>query len=328
MSMTNHRYDVLPSDTYEELMTTGIADAVWDEDYASHNTAGSFGKLLNTIKKANLAIEGTVSTAITPTTLTFSSNVVATTSAYAHAVLLFVSGPLAGENAPIVSYTNTNGVFLLEEPLTAAPSDGDEFVVIAASHVHTVAEIQSGLATTTQLTTVEGKIDTIDNYVDTEVAAIKATTDKLDNTLELDGAVYRFTANALELGPSGSSTITVSPLSAQAPERVVGTTIDIAVGDRSPVSVDVFDANDVAVDLSAQGNLEVCIESRNNTDLQVVAHASITIGGTGNRRATWTPNAAAVATVDKHRWSLRTESAKKVLAYGPWVVSRVALKDA
>jgi hypothetical protein len=196
---------------------------------------------------------------------------------------------------------------------------------IAAS---AVTEIQAGLATTTQLTTVEGKIDTLDNYVDTEVAAIKATTDKLDNTLELDGAVYRFTANALEQGPSGSTSITVSPLSAQAPERVVGTTIDIAVGDRSPVSVDVFDANDVAVDLSAQGNLEVCIESRNNTDLQVVAHASITIGGTGNRRATWTPNAAAVATVDKHRWSLRTESAKKVLAYGPWVVSRVALKDA
>jgi hypothetical protein len=328
MSMSNHRYDVLPSGTYEELMTTGIADAVWDEDYASHNTAGSFGKLLNTIRKANLAIEGVVSNAITPTTLTFASDVVATTSAYAHAVLLFVSGPLTGENSPIISYTSTNGVFLLEEALTAAPSNGDEFVVISGSHVHAIADIQAGLATTTQLTTVEGKIDTLDNYVDTEVAAIKAVTDKLDTTVVLDGAVYQFTANALELGPSGSTSITVSPLSAQAPERVVGTTIDIAVGDRSPVSVDVFDSNDAAVDLSAQGNLEVCIESRNNTDLQVVAHASITIGGTGNRRATWTPNAAAVATVDKHRWSLRTESAKKVLAYGPWVVSRVALKDA
>jgi len=195
---------------------------------------------------------------------------------------------------------------------------------IAAS---AVTEIQAGLATTTQLTTVEGKIDTIDNFVDTEIAAIKATTDKLDTTVELDGAVYRFTTNALEQGPSGSSTITVSPLSALAPERVVGTTISVAVGDRTPISVDVFDANDAAVDLSAQGNLEVCIESRNNTDLQVVAHANITISGTGNRRATWTPNAAAVASVDKHRWSLRTASAKKVLAYGPWVVERVALSD-
>jgi hypothetical protein len=190
-----------------------------------------------------------------------------------------------------------------------------------------VTEIQSGLATTTQLTTVEGKIDTIDNFVDTEVAAIKAVTDKLDTTVELDGAVYRFTSNALEQGPSGSSTVIVSPLSALAPERVVGTTISIAVGDLTPISVDVFDADDNPVNLSTQGNLEVCIESRNNTDLQTIAHGSITIGGSGNRRATFTPNAAAVGTVDKHRWSLRTASGKKVLAYGPWVVERVALAD-
>lgn len=40
-------------------------------------------------------------------------------------------------------------------------------------------------------------------YIDTEVAAIKATTDKLDTTVELDGLVYRFTANALETAPTG-----------------------------------------------------------------------------------------------------------------------------
>jgi hypothetical protein len=52
--------------------------------------------------------------------------------------------------------------------------------------------IQSGLATTAQLTTVEGKIDTIDTIAD-----------KLDTTVELDGAVYRFTENALEQAPTG-----------------------------------------------------------------------------------------------------------------------------
>ena len=59
-----------------------------------------------------------------------------------------------------------------------------------------VAEIQSGLATTSALVTVA-------SYIDTEVAAIKAVTDKLDTTLVLDGSVYQFTANALELAPSG-----------------------------------------------------------------------------------------------------------------------------
>ena len=46
-------------------------------------------------------------------------------------------------------------------------------------------------------------LDAVDNYVDTEVAAIKAVTDKLDTALELDGAVYRYTINALEQAPAG-----------------------------------------------------------------------------------------------------------------------------
>ena len=46
-------------------------------------------------------------------------------------------------------------------------------------------------------------VNTIDDFVDTEVSAIKAVTDKLDTALVVDGAVYQYTANALELGPSG-----------------------------------------------------------------------------------------------------------------------------
>jgi hypothetical protein len=60
-----------------------------------------------------------------------------------------------------------------------------------------VADVQSGLATESLLTTVAG-------YLDTEIAAIKAVTDKLDTAMVLDGAVYQFTVNALENGPSGS----------------------------------------------------------------------------------------------------------------------------
>ena len=52
-------------------------------------------------------------------------------------------------------------------------------------------------------TTVNGKLDAIDNFVDTEVGAIKTTTDKLDTALEIDGAVWRYTVNALENAPAG-----------------------------------------------------------------------------------------------------------------------------
>ena len=47
---------------------------------------------------------------------------------------------------------------------------------------------------------VSGKVDNVKSVVDD----IKVTTDKLDDTLELDGAVYRFTENSLEQAPSGT----------------------------------------------------------------------------------------------------------------------------
>lgn len=61
----------------------------------------------------------------------------------------------------------------------------------------TLANASHGLAALKTL------IDTIDNFVDTEVADIKTVTDKLDTALELDGAVYRYTTNALEQAPGG-----------------------------------------------------------------------------------------------------------------------------
>ena len=48
-------------------------------------------------------------------------------------------------------------------------------------------------------------IDTVDNFVDSEVSAIQAIVNKLDTALESDGPVYRFTLNSLELAPTGGS---------------------------------------------------------------------------------------------------------------------------
>jgi hypothetical protein len=63
---------------------------------------------------------------------------------------------------------------------------GDNVITAAAIATDAVTEIQSGLATSSALTAVAG------------------VTTKLDTTMELDGAVYRFTTNALEQGPAGA----------------------------------------------------------------------------------------------------------------------------
>ncbi len=80
----------------------------------------------------------------------------------------------------------------------ALPSDpADQSAVEAA-----ITAATSGLATASALSTLAG-------YVDTEVAAILAVAQKIDGALELDGAVYRWTANALEQAPTGGgSTLT------------------------------------------------------------------------------------------------------------------------
>jgi hypothetical protein len=79
----------------------------------------------------------------------------------------------------------------------------------AAAAADLTTELQSGLATAAAL-------DTVDNLIDTEVAAIKAVTDQLATAMELDGAVYRFTTNALEQAPGAGS----APTAAQVADAV------------------------------------------------------------------------------------------------------------
>jgi hypothetical protein len=300
--------------------TAEIADAVWDEPYSQHTTAGTFGKLMDILRKSNMVVDGVVSNAITPTTTQFSSDVDYPTGAFTHAVLLWVNGSsIAEQNSPILSYVNTNGVITVEEAFTEAPEVGDEFVIIPSTHVHSIAAIQSGLATTTQLTTVEGKVDAIDGV-----------TDKLDTTLELDGSVYRFTTNALEQAPSGGggggSSIMVTPVVSQTPVRVIGQNISTFLGDLSTITVGVFSGSD-PVDLSGFGDLEVCVQERSGVDLDFVAMADLTISGDDNNYVSWDPAGPSVADVVRGKWSLRKTSNKQVIAYGAWIVEDAALED-
>jgi len=182
-SVTGSVGSVVGAVELDSASVNAVADQVWDESYADHNGAGSFGKLLNTIRKANLAIEGTVTNAASPAATGFTSNVSATTGAYEHAVLLFTSGSLAGENSPIITYTSTNGAIVLEEALTAAPAVNDEFVIIAGSHVHSVASIKSGLSTLTAADVNAEVVDalSVDTYA--ELSAPPAATSSLKDKI-------------------------------------------------------------------------------------------------------------------------------------------------
>ena len=92
---------------------------------------------------------------------------------------------------------------------------------------------------------LNGKLDTIDDAVDSEVGAIKSVTDKLDTALEIDGAVYRYTANALEQSPVGADGAGSDPWLANLPGsypagtagQILGDNLDASVSSRASAAI-------------------------------------------------------------------------------------------
>jgi hypothetical protein len=146
----------LPTTSYTAPPTAAtIADAVWDEAYSGHTTAGTFGKLMDTLRKSNTVIEGTIQASPTPTTTVFRiSGADYPTGALTGSVLWMNSGASQEQNSPILTTVNNGDgtiTVTLENALVTAPSAGDTVLIDPTSHVHSVAEIQSGLATAANL---------------------------------------------------------------------------------------------------------------------------------------------------------------------------------
>jgi hypothetical protein len=122
------------------------ADAVWDEAYSGHTTAGTFGKLMDILRKANTVLEGTILASPTPTTTVFRlSGIDYPTGALEHSILWMNTGTSENQNSPILTTVNNGDgtvTVTLEEPLVTAPVAGDTVLIDPTSHVHTVSEIQ------------------------------------------------------------------------------------------------------------------------------------------------------------------------------------------
>ena len=91
----------------------------------------------------------------TPTTTVFRiSGADYPTGALIGSVLWMNSGASQEQNSPIVNTVNNGDgtiTVTLENPLVTAPIAGDTVLIDPTSHVHSVAEIQSGLATAANL---------------------------------------------------------------------------------------------------------------------------------------------------------------------------------
>ena len=174
--------------------------------------------------------------------------------------------------------------------ITAADFAADS-ITASALATDAVTEIQSGLATAAAL------------------AAAKTILDKVDTGLVVDGAVYQFTANMLELGPSGSSTVTVLPATGIVADRSAGTTLTPVVGETISQSITVYQSDGTtAVNLSAK-TLKVIFETMSGVDVAVVLAADITISGASSNVVTFAYPSAVTASERTLRFAIRDAAA-------------------
>ena len=187
--------DAITSAELSATAVTEIAAGVWDEAYASHTTAGTFGKLMDILRKSNTATEGSVSTSGSPanSSVYFRSSLTGADNFYNSQTLLFTSGTLTGQTAVVSSFTSTNGVIQLADSLTTTPTAGDTFVVLG-DHVWTREQIADGMLTRSFATA--GAANNI------AITSIVANVFQAVNTLAVDDRVtFVGTApNSLALG--------------------------------------------------------------------------------------------------------------------------------
>jgi hypothetical protein len=127
-----------------DINATDVENAVWDASLSSHNAGGTTGKSLKQIKEGTITIESSINDIAATTTSFVTALTETTTSFYSNKIMVFTSGNLSGQARIITNYNGTTKTITLEEPLTTAPADGDQFLILA-THENSIEEIQQDL---------------------------------------------------------------------------------------------------------------------------------------------------------------------------------------
>lgn len=165
----------------------------------------------------------------------------------------------------------------------------------------------------------------LDSAVGTQITAIETFATRMTTGLVQDGAVYQFTANMLELGPSGGggSTVNVLPATGIVADRSAGTTLNPVVGETISQSITVYQSDGTtAVSLSGK-TLKVIFETMSGVDVAAVQAADITISGASSNVVTFAYPSAVTASERTLRFAIR-DAAAPLTMYLQGVCSVVA----
>jgi hypothetical protein len=273
-----------------ELDSSSI-DAIWNEVLtgATHNIPSSAGRRLRQLADTVVLVDGVcdaASNAGTDSTGTITLEVGTTTACVGQAIRC--------ENQVrfIASYDAGTRVAQLDRPWCVVPDAGDEYVIF------NVRNPLVGLASLALAGSTAAAVNDIN-----------AVTDKIDTGLVLDGAVYQFTENMLELGPSGSSVVTVLPATGIVANRSAGVTLLPVIGETISQAITVYQSDGTtAVNLSGK-TLRIIFETMSGVDVAVVQAADITIGGTGSNVVTFAYPSTVTASERTLRFAIRDAAA-------------------
>lgn len=277
-----------------ELDSASI-DAIWNEVLtgATHNIASSAGRRLRQLADTVVLVDGVcdaASNAGTDSTGTITLEVGTTTACVGQAIRC--------ENQVrfIAAYDAGTRVAQLDRPWCVVPDAGDEYVIF------NVRNPLVGLASLALAGSTAAAVNDIN-----------AVTDKVDTGLVLDGAVYQFTANMLELGPSGSSVVTVLPATGIVADRSAGVTLTPVVGETISQSITLY-RTDGTTPVSLSGKtLAIVFETLAGVDVATVASGNITISGANSNVVTFAYPSAVTASERTLRFAIRDAAAPSTM---------------
>jgi len=160
------------SNASDGLTVQEIVDGVWDEPHSGHNVGGTFGQDIRQIKEGLIQVESSINDPAA-TADQFDTNLTsAVDDFYRDKVISFISGSLQGQSRVIQGYTGSSKTIILDESLTSAPADGDEFIILSL-HVHAMTEIEERVTDSVWDEPQSGHttVGTFGYYLDSEVSA-------------------------------------------------------------------------------------------------------------------------------------------------------------
>ena len=208
------------------ITASEVTDAVWDASVSSHNVGGSFGRGFRQVKEGLVSTDGEVNDASATTTSFISNLSSAVDNFYNDQTIHFISGSLQGQSRVVLDYNGTTKAITVDEALTSAPANGDEFIILS-DHVHSIAEIVNGVWSEDNSSyTVSGTFGyNIDAIKDKTDQLTFTTPNKVDSTATVEGGDATAANQTTIIGMLTGATVVVSQSSIK-----VGAAVDVRQG--------------------------------------------------------------------------------------------------